>query len=63
MVTRKPWSLSPRDKLAIMAAYLRGEKVESIAAQFGLKDSSYPGRLARRRGLPLRKRGRPRLMR
>lgn len=44
---------SPSEQDAIAAAYVRGEKVKIIEADFGV-NLSYPTDLAKRRGLPLR---------
>jgi hypothetical protein len=54
----KPWSVSKEKKQAILDAYLRGEKLEVISAQFGVW-LRYAPQLARTRGLPCRKTGRP----
>jgi hypothetical protein len=54
----KPWGVSKAKKQAILEAYLRGEKLEVISVQFGVW-LRYAPQLARSRGLPCRKIGRP----
>lgn len=39
---------------AIISAYAEGEPISSIAARFGCSQT-YPGQLAKRRGIPLRR--------
>lgn len=46
------------ERQAIVDAFLAGEKIEAIAAEFGVT-RSYPGVLARRMGVPARWTGRP----
>ena len=41
-------SLSEDDRSRIIERYMSGEKIDAIAADFGI-DRSYPGRLTRRR--------------
>jgi hypothetical protein len=45
------------DQAAILAAYVSGDKIEAIAAQYGVSPP-YPGMLAKRRGVPPRGKGR-----
>lgn len=45
--------LSEAEKVEIVAAYLRGERLAAIAARFGISEH-YPGLLAARRGHPAR---------
>lgn len=47
--------LTEAEKRALLARYLAGEKIEVIAAAYGV-DRGYPGRLARARNLPRRPR-------
>lgn len=39
---------------AILSAYTAGEPISAIAARFGCS-TAYPGQLAKRRGIPLRR--------
>jgi hypothetical protein len=54
----KPWGVSKEKKRAILEAYLRGEKLEVISVQFGVW-LRYAPQLAKARGFPCRKPGRP----
>lgn len=47
--------LTEQEKLDILKAYAGREKLDAIAARFGV-DRSYPSKLNKRRGLPPRKR-------
>jgi hypothetical protein len=52
--------LTNEQRVAIVKAYVTGEKIESIAARFGVT-TGYPGILARSAGVPVRRpRGVPR---
>jgi hypothetical protein len=57
-MSRKGYSLYDWERFAIIEAYLGGEKVSAIAAEFGVRDQ-YPGILAKRRGYPIRVGHRP----
>jgi len=46
--------LTPDQRLEIMRLYLKGEKVDAIAAAFGV-GRTYPTQLCHRRGLPKRR--------
>ena len=54
----KGHNLLPSERRAIVDAYQRGEKVLAIASEFNI-DESWPCRLARKFGVPVRARGRP----
>jgi len=57
---RKPHSLEPWERQAILDAYLANEKVDAIAAEFGI-NNTYPGKLARSRNFFSRPKGRPKI--
>jgi len=46
------------EKVAILDAYERGEKIDAIGAEFGVQ-REYPGRLAKKEGSARRLSGRP----
>lgn len=56
---KKPYHLLPWQRQAIVDAYSAGEKLDALAAEFGI-NRSYPGLLAARHGIPKRQMGRPR---
>lgn len=49
-------ALSKAQQMKMLELYRQGEKTDAIAARFGV-DTSYPGKLARRHGIPSRRRG------
>ena len=51
-------NLRQSERRAIVDAYQRGEKVVAIACEFNI-DESWPCRLARKFGVPVRAPGRP----
>lgn len=50
---RRPWSLSVRRRRQIAKAYARGMAIDMIAFVFDVSPQ-YPGRIARRYGVPTR---------
>jgi hypothetical protein len=54
-----PYKLLDWERQSILDAYSSGEKSDAIGEEFGV-NRSYPGLLAKRKGLATRSNGRPR---
>lgn len=53
-MSRKPYSIPPNRRRALLNRYLAGEKIAALCAEFGVSPG-YPTLLAQRNGYPTRK--------